>query len=599
MISKTIAFAIAALTLATSSAAQAADCRLVKLAELPVTMVGLRPLVPAKINGKDAKFLVDSGMFYSLINTDAVPEFGLKTYSAPAGFYIRGIGSGHQSAEVSKVTEFVYAGIPIKNIEFLVSGGGYAPGAAGIIGQNLLGASDIEYDLANGVIRLFKAQNCASANLAYWSAGKALSVLPTELQTPLKTHIIVQAQVDGRWIRAIFDTGASTSVLSRPAAERVGVKPSSDGVSAAGFSTGFGGKHLETSIATFQSFAIGNEEIKNARLRVTNLELDNADMLIGDDFFLSHRVMVARSQRKLYFTYNGGPVFRLDQKPTEVADAGAPHTTDVSSDGPKTADDFSRRGAASAARREFTAAINDFTKAIELEPNESRHYHDRALARLNNRQAVLAMADLSQALKLKPDDTATLVVRGELYLSQGDRAAAQSDFDAAMKLAPNEDGLPIQFANAYARARLYDTAILQFSGWIDTHPKNPLLGAAYQGRCRARALWGKDLTLALSDCDEALKHDQKTSLTFDSRGLVLLRMGRYDDAIKQYDAAIRAQPKDAWSLYGRGLAKQAMADPAAKADLDAAAQVEPNIVRITQSYGVTPAPEASHQIPRS
>ena len=34
-------------------------------------------------------------------------------------------------------------------------------------------------------------------------------------------------------------------------------------------------------------------------------------MLIGADFFLSHRIYVASSQRKLYFTYNGGPVFNL------------------------------------------------------------------------------------------------------------------------------------------------------------------------------------------------------------------------------------------------------------------------------------------------
>ena len=32
-------------------------------------------------------------------------------------------------------------------------------------------------------------------------------------------------------------------------------------------------------------------------------------MLLGADFLRSHRVLVANSQRKLYFTYSGGPVF--------------------------------------------------------------------------------------------------------------------------------------------------------------------------------------------------------------------------------------------------------------------------------------------------
>ena len=32
-------------------------------------------------------------------------------------------------------------------------------------------------------------------------------------------------------------------------------------------------------------------------------------MLLGADFLRSHRVLVAHSQRKIYFTYAGGPVF--------------------------------------------------------------------------------------------------------------------------------------------------------------------------------------------------------------------------------------------------------------------------------------------------
>ena len=34
-----------------------------------------------------------------------------------------------------------------------------------------------------------------------------------------------------------------------------------------------------------------------------------ADMLLGADFLRAHRVLVARSQRKMYFTYAGGTVF--------------------------------------------------------------------------------------------------------------------------------------------------------------------------------------------------------------------------------------------------------------------------------------------------
>ena len=34
-------------------------------------------------------------------------------------------------------------------------------------------------------------------------------------------------------------------------------------------------------------------------------------MLLGADFLHAHRVLVAHSQRKIYFTYAGGPVFQF------------------------------------------------------------------------------------------------------------------------------------------------------------------------------------------------------------------------------------------------------------------------------------------------
>jgi tetratricopeptide (TPR) repeat protein len=177
---------------------------------------------------------------------------------------------------------------------------------------------------------------------------------------------------------------------------------------------------MESSLAPFGSFGIGDEEIKNTRLRVADIELPDADMLLGTDFFLSHRILVSRSQDKLYFTYNGGPVFRLDSEARQ-AQAGGGAGPPVA--GPATAADYSLRGSASLARRDFAAAVADFSKAIELQPGEARFYKERANARLGAREGVLAMADLAEALKLKPDDVDALMTRGALYLGSRDLPA--------------------------------------------------------------------------------------------------------------------------------------------------------------------------------
>jgi hypothetical protein len=53
-----------------------AKCELAR-APLPVTVLGLRALLPAKINGQDAQFVVDSGAFFSTITAANADKFNL------------------------------------------------------------------------------------------------------------------------------------------------------------------------------------------------------------------------------------------------------------------------------------------------------------------------------------------------------------------------------------------------------------------------------------------------------------------------------------------------------------------------------------------
>jgi tetratricopeptide (TPR) repeat protein len=46
----------------------------------------------------------------------------------------------------------------------------------------------------------------------------------------------------------------------------------------------------------------------------------------------------------------------------------------------------------------------------------------------------------------------------------------------------------------------------------------------------------------------------------DTRGFVYLKLGQTENAIKDYDAALKLNPKLAGSLYGRGLAKTRKGD---------------------------------------
>jgi predicted aspartyl protease len=290
-----------------------AECKLEKLAELPVTMIGLRPTVMARIDGVDARFVVDSGAFFSSLTPASVARFKLSQSPAPFNMRISGIGGGDVDISVANAKDFAFAGFPHKHVDFLVIDTAGGDSAAGVIGQNMLGAADVEYDLANGVIRLFHPDGCGGAVLAYWlKPDQAYSVIDIEPTTPQAPNAKARARLNGAGITVVFDTGSPRSMLSRAAAGRGGVTPASPGTTPAGYASGVA-RHsaLATWRGTFASFKLGDEEIRNTPLIFGAIGLEDADMLIGTDFFLAHHVYVANSQHKLYFTYNGGPVFNL------------------------------------------------------------------------------------------------------------------------------------------------------------------------------------------------------------------------------------------------------------------------------------------------
>jgi tetratricopeptide (TPR) repeat protein len=417
-----------------------------------------------------------------------------------------------------------------------------------------------------------------------------------EWATARSPHTTGVASINGTKIRVLFDTGAARSILSLGAAERAGIKPDSDGVAVVGYETGVGRARIKTYIGRFPSFKIGEEEIRNARLLFGDINIGFADMLIGADFFLSHRIYVASSQHQLYFTYNGGPVFNLT---ASAGNASAEPTTDASPDVEKRADElpdaaaYSRRGAAFASRRDYGHAIADLTRACELDPNDPEYFYQRGTAYRDSKQIDLAAADFDRALALKPDDLSALQVRAELRLAARNIAGARADLDAADRAAPKEADIRLFLARGYQSADFLSASIAQYDLWISAHADDSRMPDALGGRCWVSAVLGQDLAKALSGCNAALRLSTKSSnfaaQILNARGLVRLRLGDFDKAISDYDASLQILPKNAWSLYGRGVAKLRKHKTAeGEADMSAATAIRAPIADDFKRRGIIP-----------
>ena len=313
-------------------------------------------------------------------------------------------------------------------------------------------------------------------------------------------------------------------------------------------------------------------------------------MLVGADFFLSHHVLISNSQSRLYFTYNGGPVFNLSRDPE--ADGGR---TAVASAGPSaepgpalaSAADYSRRGAAREARRDLPGALADLDQAVARAPDDPDYLVQRGALHRRLKHDRLALADFDKALLARPDDPDALMARAALRIAMDDQAGGAGDLDRASATAPQQTDVHLAIAALYERADRFDRAVAQYDLWLAAHRADSSRASALNGRCWARALAGRELGLALADCNAALYISPGSADILDSRGLVRLRQGDLDRAAADYDAALKASPNLAWSLYGRGLIERKRGE-AAKADTDLAAarKAEPGIEARAKRYGI-------------
>ena len=551
-----------------------ADCQLSKYLEIPVTMRGSRAMVSAQIGGKDAQFILDSGAFYSTMSRASAEAYGLSVSPLPPGFELRGINGGTSAAE-TKVRSFELAGVTLPNVPFVV--GGTDTGQAGLLGQNFLGIGDVEYDLRHGVVRLLRAQGCKVDDLPYWAGSRPVSIIPIEERSLRQDRTVATVTINGVKLRAIFDTGAPGSVLTLSAARRVGITPASPGVTASGISTGIGTRTLRTWTATFGRIQIGGETIPNPKIRFSEAELSDADMLIGEDFFMSHHIYVANGAAKMLFTYDGGTVFGVgsagasdnEGKPLDLTDR-APQPTD--------SEGYSRRGAAFAAERQFDSAIADFDHAIALAPTKAFYLHQRASARLANHQPLLAAADLDKALTIDPTDSEARQMRAGLKLAANDLGGAAEDIRSLDKELPPSSDQRLQLASMADDAGLLEVALANDDAWLKAHREDAERPVALNGRCWVRALLNRELKAALDDCNAALRARPNASAFLDSRALVRLREGDLAGALNDYDTALRLQPNSAWTLYMRGIARRRAGNAAgAEADKKAALAIAPRI----------------------
>ena len=303
------------------AAAASPQCTLARVAEWAVRPGTGYAVVDGTINGQKVGVMLDSGAGTLLLRPEA-ERLGLMRYDTHSGPAIA-IG-GETNMQVVTVDEFAIGAVVRKNMRLAVTGERpLGEGIAVLLGEDFFRQFDVEFDLPHNTVRLFQARDCEGSSLAYWAPAGAAEV-ELEIDATAIPQIQVRVEINGRRFVALLDSGAYRTVLVQSAAESIGVTPTSPGVATAGCFGGGGKRRIETWIGPFDSFRIGPENIRDPKLYFadvfrystyteTGSRLPrsgvHADMLLGADFLRAHRVLIAHSQRKMYFEYVSGTVF--------------------------------------------------------------------------------------------------------------------------------------------------------------------------------------------------------------------------------------------------------------------------------------------------
>src|ERR1051326_7158191 len=193
-----------------------------RITALPITPVG-KPgnvvTVPALVDKRAVKLLVDTGASFSMINKNIVDELKLPTRQSRVQLVNI---AGQRTTQEVRLPSITLGQVRQEGVYFIVDDnpnpiGGNAPPFDGVLGADFLLNVDLDFDFTGGTLSLFSSQHC-KGQVVYWTNSPQIAVVPMRVDSSGK--LTFPLTLDGHRINAILDTGATRTSLNLDVAKR-------------------------------------------------------------------------------------------------------------------------------------------------------------------------------------------------------------------------------------------------------------------------------------------------------------------------------------------------------------------------------------------
>ncbi|MFT8808310.1 retroviral-like aspartic protease family protein [Gluconobacter sp.] len=299
------AFLLLGLALHATLAHAAPVCEMTRAVVLPLRDDGGYLSVPVTVNGQDASMIVDTGSEGSLMTPQGVAALHLPADPEHRTMMQGPNGSPRLVPNIriqdlrlgTHPTDSLPLGAGTMAVGILPGSPMITPPVRGLLGADVLADYDLEFDVPHQRLTLWKLR--LGSRLCHqppaWNGH--WTTTPVQRQSG---RLMVAFTLDGVKGTALLDSGARSHIVSTDFAHRIGLTDEQLSLDPGGLTAGVDLGERQYHWHRFGRLELGGTVWTHPVLTVAPVH-DQADMLLGSDWFAHHEIWLSYATEQLFF----------------------------------------------------------------------------------------------------------------------------------------------------------------------------------------------------------------------------------------------------------------------------------------------------------